>query len=348
MAKISYKDTSDAYKKILKDLKAGIYKPCYLLMGEEPFYVNVVADYIASHALTEEEKAFNQMVFYGQEVTVDKIIDSARRYPVMAARQVILVKEAQNLKNSESLTAYLKFVNPSCVLVLCFMGKTLDKRTEFWKTAQKHCEILESVAPRDYQMPDLITQYMQERNTRIEPQAARLMAEFLGTDLQRVAMEIEKLFVLAPENTWLVTTDMVEKSVGINRDFSPFLLFTYMTEGNFAKVQPIVQYFAENVKKYPLVMLISLLYTQFSRILKFHTLKMENPALSDQAIGEKMKITNAYFLKELVQAAHYFTFDRTVKAVKILCHYDSLYKSSERGSATDGGLLTEMICRMMA
>lgn len=348
MAKISYKDTSATYGRILKDLEAGNYKPCYVLMGEEPFYVNQLASYIAAHALTEDEKAFNQMVFYGQDASVNQIIDSARRYPVMASRQVILVKEAQQLKQLDGLSAYVKSMNPTCVLVLCFMGKSIDKRTEFWKTAQKHCEVLESVAPRDYEMPDWIMQYMKGRQTNIEPQAARLLAEFLGTDLQRMAMEIDKLFVLAPENTWLVTTDMVEKSVGINRDFSPFVLFGYVSEGNFSKAQPIIQYFAENVKKYPLVMLISLLYTQLSRVLKFHTIKMENPSISDKEVGVKMGIYSGFVVKETAKAARYFTFERTLHAIKTLYHYDSLYKSSERGSASDGELLMEMVCRMMA
>ncbi|NLA15563.1 MAG: DNA polymerase III subunit delta [Bacteroidales bacterium] len=347
MAKITSKDTLSVYNKIMKDLETGNYKPCYLLMGEEPFYVNRIASYIAAHALTEEEKSFNQMVFYGQDAAVKQIIDSAMRYPVMAARQVIIVKEAQHLKGVDGLSHYLKSLNPSCVLVLCFIGKSVDKRTEFWRTAQKHCEILESVSPRDYEMQDWIVSYMKERNTNIEPQAARLLADFLGTDLQRVAMEIDKLFILAPEDTWLITTDMVEKSVGINRDFSPFVMFSHLTNGDFAKVQPIAQYFAENPKKYPLVMLISLFHTHLSRILKFHALKMERPSLSDADIGKNIGIHSYYFVKETVKATRFFTFERTLRAVHWLYYYDSLYKSSDRGGATDGELLMEMVCRMM-
>ncbi|HPX79297.1 MAG TPA: DNA polymerase III subunit delta [Bacteroidales bacterium] len=348
MAKISNKDTLSAYNRILGDLQAGTYKPCYLLMGEEPFYVNRVASYIMDHALTEDEKAFNQMVFYGQEVLVSQVIDNARRYPVMASRQVIVVKEAQQLKNPEGLIHYFKSMNPSCVLVLCFMGKAVDKRTEFWKMAQKYCEILESVSPRDYEMVDWITSYIKERNTNIEPQAARLLSDFLGTDLQSVAMEVDKLFILAPQGTWLITTDMVESSVGINRDFSPFVLFGHITDGDFAKVQPIAQYFADNDKKYPLIMLISLFYTHLSRILKYHALKMEYPTLPDAEIGKKMGMHSYYFVKETVKATRFFTFERTLRAIKWLCHYDSLYKSSDRGGATDGELLMEMLCKMMA
>ena len=330
----------------MKDLSEGRYKPCYLLMGEEPYYVDKIASHIAAYALTEDEKAFNQMILYGQDVTVMQITDNARRYPVMASRQVIIVKEAQQLKGLDTLSAYLKSMNPACVLILCFMGKSVDKRTEFWKTAQKYCEILESVSLRDYEIPDWITAYLQEKNTSIEPQATRLLADYLGTDLQRIVMELEKLFILIPEGTWAITTDMVERSVGINRDFSPFLMFRHLTDGNFAKVQPILQYFADNEKKYPLIMIVSLLYTQLSRILKFHALRMENPALPVEEIAKIMG-GNYYFFRETLQAARFFTFPRTIRAMELLCAYDSLYKSSDRGEAGDGDLLKEMICKMM-
>ena len=347
MAKTTAQETLSSYRRILKEVGEGKYKPCYLLMGEEPYYVDKIATLVAAEALTEDQKAFNQMVLYGQDVTSALIVDNARRYPVMAPRQVIIVKEAQQLKGLDTLAAYFKSMNPSCVLVLCFMGKSVDKRTEFWKNAQKYCEVLESVPLRDYEMPEWISSFLQERNTRIEPQAARLLADFLGTDLQRVVMELEKLFLFMPEGTWAVTTDMVEKSVGISRDFSPFTLFRHITDGDFAKVQPIVQYFADNPKKYPLVMIISLMYTHLSRILKYHALRMEHPAMSVEEIGKIMG-GNYYFFKETVQAARFFTFPRTIKAMDLLCAYDSLYKSSGRGEAGDGELLMEMICKMFA
>ncbi|HPJ82339.1 MAG: DNA polymerase III subunit delta [Bacteroidales bacterium] len=347
MAKTTPAETLSTYNRIMKDLKEGIYKPCYLLMGEEPYYVDQITSFIAAHALTEDEKAFNQMVIYGQDATVMQIADNARRYPLMASRQVIIVKEAQQLKGIEGLVSYFKAMNPSCVLVLCLMGKSLDKRTELWKTALKYCEILESVPLRDYQMQEWITAYLKEMNTRIEPQAASLLADFLGTDLQRVVMELDKLFILIPEGTLTITTDMVENSVGINRDFSPFTMFRHLTDGNFAGVQPIVQYFSDNEKKYPLVMIISLLYTHLSRILKYHALRMENPSLTEDAVGKLMG-SNYYFFKETLRASRFFTFRRTVRAMELLCIYDSLYKSSDRGEATDGELLMEMVCKMMA
>ncbi|HPW78238.1 MAG: DNA polymerase III subunit delta [Bacteroidetes bacterium ADurb.Bin037] len=347
MAKTTAKETLSTFRRIMKDLEQGKYKPCYLLMGEEPYYVDRIASYIAAYALTEDEKAFNQMILYGQDATVMQIADNARKYPVMAPRQVIIVKEAQQLKGLDTLSVYLKAMNPACVLVLCFMGKSVDKRTEFWKTAQKYCEILEAAPLRDYEIPDWITSYLLEKNTSIEPQAAQLLADYLGTDLQRIVMELEKLFILIPENTWAITTEMVESSVGINRDFSPFVMFKHMTDGNFAKVQPILRYFADNEKKYPLVMIISLLYTQLCRILRFHTLRMENPTLPVEGIGKIMG-GNYYFFKETVRASRFFNFPRTVRAMELLCVYDSLYKSSERGEAGDGELLQEMICKMMA
>jgi len=347
MAKTTAKDSYAAYREITKELKAGEFKPCYLLMGEESYYVDKIASYIAENALTEDEKAFNQMVLYAQDVTPATIADNARRYPVMASRQVIIVKEAQLLKGTELLASYFRAMNPSCVLVLCFMGKSVDKRTEFWKAAQKHCRILESVPLKDYEIPDWITAYLKEKGTSIEPQAARLLADFLGTDLQRIVMEIEKLFILMPQGAWAVTTDMVEKSVGVNRDFSPFTLFNHIAAGDFAKVQPIVEYFADNEKKFPLVMLISLFYTQLSRILKLHSLQMENPGAPADKVRERMGL-NYYFFQEIMKASRFFTFPRTVRAMNLLCAYDSLYKSSDRGESGDGELLMEMICKMMA
>lgn len=345
--KTTTKDTFSAYKRILSDLQSGDYKPCYLLMGEESFYVDKLSSYIAEHTLPEDQKAFNQLILYGNTVTAAQVIDNARRYPMMADRQVVIVREAQQMKGLELFIHYFKAVNPSTVLVLCFMGKSVDKRSAFWNAAQKVCEVLDSNPLRDYEVANWITGYLGEMKYKIEPQAAGMMADFLGTDLQRIAMELDKLFLLMPQGTDTVTTETVERSVGVNRDYSPFTLFRYLSERNFAMIQPIIAYYSDNDKKYPLVMLISLMYTHFSRILRYHAVSMENPTLSPEEIGKKMG-GNFYFFKEIAAAARNYSFKRTLYVIDLLGRYDNLYKSSNRGEATDGELLTELVCRIVA
>lgn len=347
MAKAPSKNPLTEYKRIRADLERGIYKPCYLLMGEEPYYVDQLSKYIAEHALPEDQQAFNQMIMYGNAVTAAQVIDNARRYPMMAERQVVVVREAQQMKGLELFTHYFKQPNPTTVLVLCFRGKSVDKRQAFWKAAQPVCEILESTPLREDATSAWIVQYLKDRKTSIDAQAAVLLADFLGTDLSRIVMELDKLFLLLPEGTSQITVEMVEQSVGVNREFSPFALTKYLSEKNFAKVQPIAQYFGDNAKTYPLVMLLSLLYAHFARILKYHCVRMEQPTIPHGALAEQLGIS-PFFMKEVEIGARNYSFRDTVDIINLICYYDSRYKSSDRGEATDGELLMEFICRIMA
>lgn len=346
MAKSSQADVSAQYKKLMAQMQSGQYMPCYILMGEEPYYVDKLSQYIAENALTEDQRSFNQFVLYGNNASAVQVLDYARRYPMMAERQVVIVREAQQMKGIEVFASYFKSPNPMTVLVFCFMGKSVDKRSAFWKAAQPTCAVLESNPLRDYQVTGWITDYLIQRKISIEPQAVQMMADFLGTDLRRIAMEVDKLMLLLPEGTQKITSSQVEQSVGINREFSPFTLFEHINRRDFAKIQPIVQYFGDNPKNYPLVMLISLMYAHFSRILQYHCVLISHKGISRSEIASVLGM-NPYFLNGMEAGARAFSFAQTVRIVGLLCQYDSRYKSSERGEATDGELLMELICKII-
>ncbi len=346
MAKSSAADTDVQYQALLAQMQSGQYKPCYLLMGEEPYYVDRLSEYIAQNTLPEDQQSFNQFVLYGNNATAAQVLDYARRYPMMADRQVVIVREAQQMKGTEVFASYFKAPNPLTVLVFCFMGKNVDKRSAFWKAAQSSCAILESNPLRDNQITGWITRYLSRRKIDIEPQAVQMMADFLGTELRRIAMEVDKLMLLLPDGTQKVTAAQVEQSVGINRDFSPFALFEYINRRDFAKIQPIVRYFGENSKTYPLVMLISLMYAHFSRILQYHCAVTSHQGISRSELASVMGI-NPYFLNGMEAGARAFSFAKTVQIIGLLCQYDSRYKSSDRGEATDGELLVELVCKII-
>lgn len=347
MAKGNSSSSKTQCQRILTDLKAGRVKPCYVLMGEEPFYVDLIDKYIVNNLLTPDQQGFNQFVLYGNSATAAQVLDYAKRFPMMSERQVVVVREAQQMRDLDPFTAYFKHPNPSTVLVLCFRAKMVDKRTSFWKEAAKSCEVLESSPIREGETALWIIDYLADRKLQIDRTAAMLLSDFLGTDLGRIAMELDKLQLLLPQGEQTISVSMVEQSVGVNRDFSPFALTTYLSSRNFAKIQPIAQYFGENPKTYPLVMLISIMLPHFTRVLKYHAVRYEQPNLPASEMAAAVGVS-PYFMREVESAARHYSFAQTVRIIRLLCQYDGRYKSSDRGEATDGELLMEMLCKMMA
>lgn len=343
------KDSRQDFQRIRADLKAGKYKCLYLFMGEETYYTQLLSRYIAQNILTPEEQAFNQSVFYGNDVTAAQVIDNAKRYPVMAEHQVIIVREAQQMKNPELIAKYIKAPQPSTLLVLCYMGKSIDKRGTLYKSlsqAPALCEIMESRPLREEEVPAWIDDYLQEKGLRIDPDASMLLADYLGTDLNRIVMELDKLLILIPKEQKNLSAKLIGDCVGINREYSPFALCKHLSTRNFAKVQQIAGFMADNSKNYPLAMLLTILQMHFSRILKYQAIKMQEPSMPPAQIASELKM-NPYFLREIETAAANYPFNDTLRAIQLIEQFDSRYKSNERGTATDGELLMELLCRIM-
>ena len=344
MAK-GFTDTDSLCRGIVRDAQNGIFKPVYLLMGDEPYYVDMVCDAILEHCLDESEKDFNQTVCYGADVTADAVITAARRYPMFAERQLVVVKEAQMMKGIEELAVYCQNPLESTVLVIAMHGASADKRKSLYKTVSKMGVVVESQALRDYDMPRWIPMYYQSRGLQIAPDAAALLAEHAGTDLNKIAIETEKMLKNLPEGTTQVTASDIEKNVGISRQFSIFELTKELSFKNSAKALRIAAYIG-SAAKFAIPMAVSALYTHFYRILKYNALLMSDPR---PANDQKAKVlgVNPYFFSEYDTAVRNYPVKKCMAVIALLKEYDFKGKGGEVGEATDAQLMVELTAKIL-
>jgi len=346
MAAIKAKESYSQYRSIRVDLEAKKYKPFYLLMGEEPYYIDELCRYMSEHILTPEEKGFNQIVLYGSDVTAPQIIETARRYPMMAQRQVVIVREAQQVKDINALEVYLRQAPETTVLVVCYPGKTVDKRSSFYKAALAKGVVLESVVLREDEVADWISRYASEMQVHISPEASVMLADYLGTDLHKITMEMDKLLALLPEDRREVTAEVVEQNVGISKEYSPFALCKALSYKDLKSALRIAHYFGSNPKGYPLVMTLATLFSHFARILKYHALRNDPAKQSRQEIAAALGL-HPFFLNEVETAARHFSLKQTAQAIWLICAYDGRNKSNEKGEADDGDLLQEIVFKLL-
>ena len=332
----------DEVKQIVGDIKKGQVKPIYFLMGEEPYYIDAIATYIENNVLAEEEKGFNQMVLYGRDVSVEDIVSNAKRFPMMAERQVVIVKEAQELSRTiDKLESYAANPQPSTVLVLCYKYKKLDKRKKLYKTVGKSGVLFESKKLYDNQVPDWIRRVLKGKNYSISPKAAQMLVEFLGTDLGKINNELQKLQLVLPKGTE-ITPQHIEENIGISKDFNNFELRKAIAERDVMKANRIVYYFAQNPKDNPLVMTISLLYNFFSQLLQYHAL----PDKSQFAAAKALKI-NPFFVKEYQTAGKHYPMRKVSQVVGLLREADVKSKGVGASNLPQGDLLKELLFKIM-
>ena len=344
MAGKSYIETDRQVQSLLEDVRSGIFKSVYLLMGEEPYYPDLVCDAILEHCLQDWEKDFNETVCYGADVTPDTVITAARRFPMMAERQLVVVKEAQQMKGLEELAIYCQQPLDSTVLVILMHGASADKRKSLYKTVLKTGVVVESNALRDYELPQWIQTYYEGRGLRIHPEAAVLLAESVGTDLGKIAVETEKMLKNLPEGVKEVSVADVENNVGVSRQFSIFELTKCLSYRDSARALKIAAHIGE-APRFALPMAVAPLYTHFCRILKYHALLQKGrpaPADAAKALG-----VNPYFLKEYDAAVRNYPFPRCLAVVSLLCEYDYKGKGGDAGEATPAELLVELVVKIL-
>jgi len=325
-------------KNIVKDIKGGKIKPVYFLMGEEPYYIDKISDFIANSILTEAEKGFNQMVIYGKDATIDEIVSSAKRYPMMADYQVVIVKEAQHLSRTiEQLSAYAELPQPTTVLVVCYKYKKIDKRKKLYKTIKANGLIFESKKLYENQVSDWIRRVMLGRGYKIDPKAAALLVEYLGTDLSKIDNELQKLFlVVKKENE--ITPELIEQHIGISKDFNNFELKKAIGERNVLKAARIANYFAQNPKDNPFVVTVTLLHTFFVQLLRYHGLDDHTP----KAVAQKLRV-NPYFVNEYQIAAKNYPMKRVSQVISKLRTLDMKGKGVGSHNVGQKELLKELL-----
>ena len=326
-------------KQIITDIQQGRIAPIYFLMGEEPYYIDGISDFIEDSVLSEEERSFNQIVLYGRDVSIDDIISNAKRYPMMAERQVVIVKEAQDLSRTiENLLPYVENPQPTTVLVICYKYKKLDARKKLSKTIQKQGVLFESKKLYENQVPDWIRRVLAGKGYTITPKAAQMLTEFLGNDLSKVNNELQKLQLILPEGSQ-ITPQIVEENIGISKDFNNFELQNAIGERNTKKAFTIVQYFGQNPKNHPIVMTIALLYSFFSKLLKYHALK--NPAHAARELG-----VNPYFVKDYEAAARNYPMKKVSSIISAIREIDMKSKGVGAANVPQGDLLKELLVKI--
>lgn len=330
------------YEQLLSDLKQNKYHPVYFLMGEEPYYIDKISNYISSNVLKEEEKAFNQTVLYGKDVDAGAVINAAKRYPMMSQYQVIIVREAQNIKNIDDLIYYVTNPLRSTLLVINYKYKKLDKRKKLFKELEKHAVILESDKLYESKIPDWISQSLASRGYKIQPPAALLLTEYLGNDLQKIDMELDKLIITMPVSEKMINILHIEENIGISKDFNSYELQKALLERDSLKCFRIVDYFGANQKNNPITVTLTSLYFFFNKVFLYSILKDK----SKQNVAEKLKI-NAYFISEYQKASTIFPPPKSVQIIHWLREYDMRSKGVGSLSATPHDLLKELIYRIL-
>ena len=344
MAK-GFQDTDSLCWGIVNDVKNGVFKPVYLLMGDEPYYVDMVCDAVLEHCLDESERDFNQTVCYGADVDADAVITTARRYPMFADRQLVVVKEAQMMKNLEDLAIYCQKPLESTVLVIAMHSASADKRKSLYKTVSKTGVVVESQALRDYEVPRWIPMYYRSKGLEITPDAAALLAEHAGTDLNKIAIETVKMMKNLPEGSTKVTVADIEKNVGISRQFSIFELTKELSMKNSAKALRIAAYIGSSAK-FAMPMAVSALYTHFYRILKYSALLMQNPHPGNDQKAKVLGV-NPYFFSEYDTAVRNYPVKKCMAVISLLKEYDYKGKGGDVGEATPAELMVEMTAKIL-
>lgn len=329
-------------KQIVEEIKSKNTKPIYFLMGEEAYYIDKISDYIENNILSEEEKGFNQMVLYGRDVTVEDIVANAKRFPMMAEKQVVIVKEAQHLSRYiDKLLSYAENPQPSTVLVICYKYKTIDKRKKLAKTVAEVGCLFESKKLYENQVSDWIAAVLKGKGYQIQPKASHMLVEFLGTDLSKISNELDKLAVILDKGTMINATH-IEQNIGISKDYNNFELRKAIGDKELVKANQIIQYFAQNPKNNPLVMTISLLNSYFTQLLLYHGLKDKGKI----NVGRMLRI-NPYFVAEYQRAAKNYPMRKVAQVISTLREADLKSKGVGASNLAQGDILKELLFKIM-
>ncbi|MBR2051999.1 MAG: DNA polymerase III subunit delta [Bacteroidales bacterium] len=330
------------YEQILADIKKRVYYPIYFLMGEEPFFIDTISNELENTILDEAERSFNQVVLYGSDVSVNDIMSQARAFPMMSDYLVVIVKEAQNVDNIDSLADYIEKIPPTTILVINYKYKKLDKRRALAKYIDKKGVLFESKKLYDNNIPEWITKYLAAKKYNITPKATQMIADFLGNDLHRVRNELEKLMVALPPSKRIDDAD-VEYNIGISKDFNVFELQKAIGSKDLPKANRIINYFGDNPKENPIFMVISVLYGYYTKLLKLHFSKDKNKSTVATMLG-----VNLFFVNDYFEAVRNYSWTDCMNCIEVLREFDLKSKGyNSTSDITQKELYREMLFKLM-
>jgi DNA polymerase-3 subunit delta len=334
---------------LIKDLKNRKYKPLYLLHGEEPYFIDEVSNYAEHKLLSEAEKGFNQTVFYGKDTDIMAVLNAAKRYPMMAEYQVVLVKEAQDMKwgrddddkkSINPLLGYLENPLPSTILIFCYKYGKFDKRKKTYKAIEKNGVIFESAPLYDSKIPAWIEAYITGKGYQINQQASAMLAEYLGNDLSKIANELEKLMLNVTAGQ-AITLQHIQDNIGISKEYNVFELQSALSRKDPFKVNQIINYFEANPKSNPIVLVLGNLNNFFSKVLTYHYVKDRSPQNLARELG-----VSPYFIKDYELAARSYNYGKTMEVISLLREYDLKSKGVESNTG-NGELMKELMFKIL-
>ncbi|WP_455103436.1 DNA polymerase III subunit delta [Phocaeicola abscessus] len=331
------------YWDVLADLRKKQFKPIYYLMGEESYFIDLIADYMEKNVLTEVEKEFNLTVVYGAETDIASVVNTARRYPMISEHQVVIVREAQAMKNMEELSHYLQKPLNSTILVLCHKHGSLDRRKKLAAEIQKIGVLFESKKLRDNQLPDFIVDYLKQKSVDIESKAAVMLAEYVGADLSRMVGELDKLILTLPADQHCITPVQIELNIGISKDYNNFELRNAIVARDIVKANQIVKYFAENPKSNPMVLTLSVLFNFFSNLMLAYYASVK----TDEGIAKQLSLKTSWQAKDYMTAMQRFSGTKVLQIIDEIRYCDARSKGVGNSSVSDGDLLRELVYKIL-
>jgi len=330
-----------SYEGIMKELMAGQYRPVYYLMGEEPYYIDKICDYIAEHALQPEERDFNQTILFGSDANASQIADAARRYPMMAERQVVIVKEAQNIKNTDALEKYVKQPLASTVLVICHKNGKIDgRKREYVKAIQQAGIIFESTKIRERDLPAFIDGYLKQKGASIDNKSAQIIADSIGSDLSRLTSELDKVLISLPEDNKKVTPQVVEDQIGVSKDFNSFELRDAIVNRNIFKANQIINYFDKNPKAGSIYAFLPMIFNYFQNLMLAYYCPQNK---SQEAVAQWLELKSPWAAKDYMTGMRNYTALKTMQIISKLREIDAKSKGLDNPNTPPGELMKELI-----
>ena len=330
-----------SFESIMRDLEAGKYAPVYYLMGDESYYIDRISDYIADHALRPEERDFNQTVVFGSDVNASQIADLSRRYPMMAERQVVIVKEAQNIKNTEPLERYFSQPMATTVLVMCHKNGKIDgRKTGYVKAIKSHGILFESSKLKDRELPGFIENYLKARQIKIDAKSVQMIAENIGADLSRLVGELDKVIISLPESSRVVTPQVVEDQIGVSKEFNGFELKDAIVNRNVYKANQIIKYFDENPKAGSIYSFLPLLFNYFQNLMiAFYAPNNK----SQESVAEWLEFKNPWAAKDYMTGMINYSVMKVMQIITKIREIDAKSKGLDNPNTPAGELMKELI-----
>lgn len=330
------------FEQIVTEIKAKKYRPVYLFMGDEPYYIDELTNMLTNTVLPEDERDFNQTIVYGMETDVTSVITMARSYPMMSEYQLIVIKEAQNLSKIEELEVYAKNPLQSTILVLNYKNGTLDKRKKLYAEIDKNGAVFESKKIPEYKIPAFIQSYIQSKGLSIDQKSAQMLSDYLGNDLSKLTNEIAKLLIAIPQGQRQITAELIEENIGISKDFNNFELLNAIIHKNIFKVNQIADYFEKNPKNNPMIMTMSVFFNFFSNLMICYWAKNK----TEQGIAAELGLRNPYQAKDYITALKNYNAFKSMEIISLLRTYDAKSKGVDNTSTSDGELLKELLYKI--